>query len=63
MNLRILETVMFTKSTNIDTNINDTIVFLKLSYKPTVNYPSVREKINMTYKRKNWTTRSVGPKC
>lgn len=48
MNLRILETVMFTKSTKIDTNINDTIVFLKLLYKPTVNYPSVREKINMT---------------
>lgn len=53
MNLRILETVMFTKSTKIDTNINDTIVFFKLSYKPTVNYPSVREKINMTNKRKN----------
>lgn len=63
MNLRILETVMFTKSTKIDTNINDTIVFLKLLYKPTVNYPSVREKINMTNKKKNWKTRSVGPQC
>lgn len=30
MNLRILETVMFTKSTKIDTNINDTIVFFKI---------------------------------
>lgn len=55
MNLRILETVMFTKSTKIDTNINDTIVFLKLLYKPTVNYPSVREKINMT--NITWLTR------
>lgn len=45
MNLRILETVMLTKSTKIDKNINDTIVFFKLIYKPIANYPSVRENI------------------